>query len=467
MREAVIADLQVLAPNVEVVIKPASWMKKIDFVNRIILDNNVMISLLGEQGSGKTTFANVLKTSLPSQVIPYTISVPSTFDETRFLEMLSTLLGSKGPQTFAHFVAQRNDQKLHTLLIIDDAHHLSPECIENCLKALQQQGSSGFFHVFLISNFSLITVLNTFAQAEYKDMIHSIEVGPLTESETKSYVQQRLQSRHSVVKGITDERVNQFYTLTGGHLLEINRQMARFFNVKTTGLTGNKRLFRHLSVAVGVLLAITGTAFLWNAQSDLMVPTQLVQQQVPTVQYIVNGLPEVQIEGDYSSDIPAYYVASVRQSINATPLHAGELVGDEENDKQVNSMVIVDKVIVAPKVLLKHALVIQKSKSIVVAHSISKPKLKSVKLKPLIEQTYFTIQLLASHRKDELNRFIQLHHMNGKARVRLTKRAGVDWYVLTIGEYAKRETAKQAVSHLPKDIVAFRPWVRPIGDLKG
>ena len=466
MRDAALIDLKVLAPTAEEVFKPASWMKKIDFVKRIILDNNVMISLLGEQNSGKTTFANVLKESLPPQINSYMISATPSFEPVVFLKQLDSLLGSKGEPTLSNFVAHSLEQKSHTLLIIDDAHHLSPEFIEGILREIQKQGVSAYFHVFMISNFSLIAVLNKFAQETYKDMIHSIEVGPLTEIETKSYLVRHLFLLKGLENLITDERVKQFYKLTEGHLLEINRQMTPFLSDKTKKTAGNDMLFRRLSVAAGVLLATTGTAYLWNTQSNFSAPTQLLSQQTPPLQEIVNGIAVSQAESNLTSDIPSYDVASIRHKILATPLHAGELAGNDKDEVHGESLVIMDKVIVAPRVLEKHAPLIKKSLKVAI-HAALKPKITSVKLKPLIDQTYFTIQLLASHKKDELERFIERHHIQGKAKVHSTKRQGTVWYVLTVGEYAKRETAKQAVTHLPKDIAQFKPWVRPLADLKG
>ena len=51
-------------------------------------------------------------------------------------------------------------------------------------------------------------------------------------------------------------------------------------------------------------------------------------------------------------------------------------------------------------------------------------------------------------------------------KINLTKRNGNDWYVLTLGEFRKREQAQDAVKHLPVKLVQLNPWIRQIGQLK-
>ncbi len=462
MSNEAINTVSVKAPAVKVVFKPVSWLKKIDFVKRLVLDNNILISLIGEPGRGKTTFATLLQESLPPQIMPYKIPVSPLFDREIFLQQLSVLLTGSDGQSISGFIAESNEKKQHTLLIIDDAHHLSADFIEEILFELKKQGSSGYFHVFMISDFSLVSILTDLAEEKYKDMIHSIEVGPLNESEIKTYVLQNLLLFRGVDKIISDERAKQFLQLTQGHLLEINREMAAFFSDLTILPSSQKPvLFNKMSVAAGVFLSIVGAAYFLQSKPLELPSTQLVKQQGPQL----NALPVAQIEKNSSSDVPAYYVAAVRQEILPTPLHREKLVETSINDaSDLPSMVIMDKVVVAPKVIVQHnSLPIEKSKPVPVRSLAS---LNSVKLKPLVEQSRYTIQLIASHKRDELRRFIQLHHIKGKTQVRLTKRKGTVWYVLTMGEYSKRQHAKQAVSHLPKDIVQFKPWVRLVSDLK-
>lgn len=470
MKDGKAQVLPEIAEPTRVLFKPHSWLTKIEFIKRLIVENNVLIALMGEQGGGKTTFANILHLELGSKIRSFVVTAGPLFEETVFLKQLAVLFNVDGTPSISKIVAKSNELQSHVLLIIDDAHYLSATFIEEILKEIQQQGSKAYFHSCLASNFSLKTTLNGLAQHRFKDMIHSVELGPLTESETKAYLVQRLLPLKGAEKVITDERLKLFYQLTEGHLVDINRQMVKFFSNNTPKASPNNRLFRGVGIAASVALAVIGAAYILQSK-DVPTVEMHVAIQAPETQI---NLPLEEKELVLSSEIPAYVVAAMQQHILATPLRRSELALMDEEDAaaaQNESMPIIDKVVVAPKTVQQQPAKPQsnpigKSTSIVAKKS-SKGIKKAAIIKPIVEQSRYTIQLLASHNKGELERFVQVHHMHGKIRLHRILRQGTVWYVLTLGEYAQRQQAKAAVNHLPKDIVQFKPWVRSTADLKG
>ena len=144
---------------------------------------------------------------------------------------------------------------------------------------------------------------------------------------------------------------------------------------------------------------------------------------------------------------------------------------DEDDGTSTNDLVVMDKVVVVPKIVHHHANeapapVAQAAKVTPTAPKVSKAISKAVIIKPVLEQSRFTIQLLASHNMAELKRFAEAHHFNGKTTIRTTLRQGTVWYVLTLGEYSKREYAKDAANHLTQGNAQLKPWVRSLADLK-
>ncbi len=447
----------------KVILKPVSWLAKSELIKHLVLNNNVLISLLGEKNSGKTTFANLLKTDLSPQIKSRVIAANAVFNQEDFLQQLGVLLNIGGEPSLSNIVAQMNEQQSHQLLIIDDAHYLSEAFIEDILNALQQQGDSGYFHVCLVSGFSLVPTLNKLAETQYTDMIHSIELGTLSEGETKAYVVQNVLPQLNAM--ITDDRIKQFYQLTEGRMAGINRQMADFFSSEVVRPSRHGILFRQVSIAAGVFIAATGLSYLVLSQGFQSPPAQLVSLESP-----LQDKPEVSLDPVLSSDIPAYHASATRQEVQPTPLRRIELAALDDEDSRLNeSLVVVDKVVVAPKVLSPQSEqkpAPTKKSTAAAARGATKQTIKKAFLKPVVEQSHYTIQLLASQNWTKLKSFAQAHHFDGKARVRRMIRQGSVWYVLTLGEYPQRQLAVQAIHHLPKDVIQFKPWVRTLADLK-
>ena len=436
-------------------LQPASWLLTASNIKRLSFDNHPMFVVLGEKSCGKTIFSNLLQSILGPEIKVFSVAVGPLFNRAFFLDQLKVLFGLEGTCSLAHLIAKTNEAQQHQLLIIDDAHFLSAVFIEEILGELQQLSGNNYFHVCLVSDFLLAPILNRLEKDSYKGMVDTFELGALSEGETKSYVLQNLSPGQSVEKIVTDDLVRQFYQLTAGHLANINLQMHYFFKNNARTSLRNDNFLRRMTIAAGALCVGIGVNYVWHSQDFQSVLIAFLNQAPPSAA-IANAIPLPQIEPVYQSEIPSYQLASTQQVLLPTPLRRADLVAMDEEDSGVDgSLVVMDKVVVAPKVIQP------KTKS-TTDHEVTSPLSGA---HPSVLGNRFTIQLLASHSKNELFRFAALHHLNGKTKVRTARREGVLWYILTLGEYSERESAKNVVNHLPKDIEQFKPWVRTIADL--
>ena len=434
---------------------PNSWQTTIDFIKYLALENNVMPVILGEQGSGKTAFSHLLHAELNPHMQTYMIAGGPLFNRVFFLQQLKDVLGIVDEFSLTKLIHLKNEQKSHMLLIIDDAQFLATDFIEELLRELRQQGSTGYFHVCLISDFSLVPILNKLAEETFKDAIHSIELGALSESETKTYLLQHLAMRNNVEKLVTDARVKLFYQLTAGHFMDIHRQMIGFFgDLKVPSKQGQFRW----PMAVSLVVLVT-TGYILTTKYYLTSPTL---NQAVIVANADKKTIHSQVEPLLLSSIPSYEWGALRQAIVATPIRRADLIVASEEDETMpmESMGVVDKVIVAPKIMSTKE---GKIKSVPV---VPAEKKKISTAAPSIETNLFTIQLLASHNKKKLQYFANAHHLKGKVQLRRSLNQGVAWYVLTLGEYSQRQLAQEAANKLPKEIVNYKPWVRAIADFK-
>jgi DamX protein len=442
-------------------LKPSSWLTTIEFVKRLTFDNNILVAVLGEKGSGKTCFTNLLHEELKPYLKSYLMKPGHLFNRGIFLQQMKEQLGVDDDLSLSNFIAKINQQQEHVLLIIDDAQYLSGLFIEEILGELHRQENRCYFHVCLASDYSLVTVLNGLARNVYKNIVHSIELGPLSESETKQYVLDRNFMRQNVDKIITDVRVKQFYQLTAGHLADINRQMTYFFRNKAGKPFQNDQIVRHLAVAAGILIVLLGASHVWRSQDFQSILTAWLNQS-PSIQ--INS-PLVAVSSpeslpEYTSKIPTFEEAAIREEIQATPIRRADLIGMEQDSASNEFQPIVDKVIVAPKIIRQEK--VERTK----VNTSDKPIQKPVLVRALVEKSYYTIQILAGHNKEGLKEFIKKHGLVGKVTLRHTLLKGKDWYVITLGEYKTRQNATAAFKSLPKDVAELKPWVRLLGDLK-
>ncbi len=451
-----------IAPKV--VLKPASWLLNFEAIKALVFKNNVLFSLSGKEDSGKSTFAGLLIEALAPTIQTTFITTSPLFNRSSFLQQLGGLLQSSGEPSIEHFIEQSTENGKHTLVVIDDAHYLTMDFIEDILKALQKEGAQCFFHVCLVSSLALLPGLHQLAQQAYQDMVHTIDLGALNESETKTYVIQNMLPLPNAENIITDERVKEFYTLTEGRIVEINQRMAGFFSYHSSQHQPKTRSFRYVTMSLGIFLVATGMVYLWMSQGLMSPPAQFAQAEA-----LMEAEEQPPAEIALNSVIPTYDLAATRQTLEVTSLQPLHLQAEEDDEIAPHeTKALVDKVIVTPKTIqpksqMKEANPNQLAK----VNSVKKmPKAEKKIIEAAVKQTRYTVQLMAGHNQNVLKRFAALHHLTGKTKIRRMKNNGGIWYVLTFGEYPNSITAKKAAEHLPKEIAQYKPWVRTITDSK-
>src|SRR5471030_1143695 len=75
--------------------------------------------------------------------------------------------------------------------------------------------------------------------------------------------------------------------------------------------------------------------------------------------------------------------------------------------------------------------------------------------------SHFTLQLSGASQSNSLNAFAKQAGLKNYL-VYQTSRDGKPWYVLVSGNYASSAEAKSAISSLPADVQAKKPWVKPV-----
>lgn len=467
--------------------KPSSWLTKIDFINHLILFNNVLITILSEKNGGKSSFSTLLQSNLDQQIKSVSMTIQPPCDREELINNIATQLHLiNNEQTdFASIVAQVNERRAHVLLLIDDAQNLPESLIKEVMLAIKNQDSFSFFHLCLISDYSLVATLNALAADQFNNLIHTIEVGPLNESETRTYVLQRAMAAHLINKPLTDNQLKQFFQQTKGHLAKINNNLESFVLKCATQKKSSKSLILKRTSLVVIAAFIMGGAYFYfdridnnHSISDLLQASANFQHSELSKQ----DLPKQQV---YSEQLESYIAswqdASTRQLVHYE-LPKKQVLDDlDDPEDNTNTVALVDKVVVIPTIKIKQpeeqpvaaeaqevlesslvAIKMPEHKEIVV----DKPVV-NVAQKPAAKLTTagYTIQIVASHNISDIHLFRKNHNLIDKTKIRHFTNAKGKWYILTIGDYDNRNQAQTKVKELPTHLAKLKPWIRPVSGL--
>lgn len=467
--------------------KPGSWLAKIDFINHLVLLNNVLIAVLAEKEGGKSSFNTLLQNNLDQQIKAISLSANPSFDREQLISDVATQLHLNYDEqtTIESLVAQVNEHKSHVLLIIDDAQNVSEPIIKEAMLAIKNQGNFGFFHLCLISDYSVLATLNDLAEDEFNNLIHTIEVSSLNESETRTYVLQRAMGARLINKPLTDNQYKQFYQLTKGNVAKINSSLESFISKCSIQMKNNKRVaLKRTSMLLSAAL-ITGISYLYISNEQYGDTTSNgVSSSLTQLPNSVDKIKENAVQSEQLiSQIASWQEGSTRQLVEFA-LPKKQLLDDHLDDDNSNIMAIVDKVVYIPSIkvnnrisnndapitkLKENAKLIQLGalQSVTQSLHVADAKKNKQQNNQVVKNAVgrYTIQLVASHKKSDIHRFRKNNKLFSNTKLRHFTNQNGTWYVLTYGEYTSRNQAIIAINKFPSALVKMNPWIRPVSGL--
>jgi septal ring-binding cell division protein DamX len=449
--------------------KPSSWLINIDFINHLVLFNNVLTVVLAENKGGKTSFINILQERLDLQIKSCIIKAQAPCDKGELVQTVSNAFHLKvdadKPMDMHSLVKQLNERKAHALLIIDDAHFLTEAWLKEMMEAIQQQEESSFFHLCLVSDFSIVASLNRLATTDTTQLIHTIELGSLTLNETKTYVIQTMASNRQADIAYSDDELNQLYKKTGGCLAKINGQLKTFMPGSAKFLVKKSAFaMKSKALAVSAAFMVVGSSMLLFSQHKQVTnpTTQTLAQSSVTDNSIVHLQEPV-----FQSEIAQFDQGAIRQLVQKEMPKKQMLTKFDVKDfnNVTRDKVEIDKPVTVPKINILEALhVTQKDASIIQPISQNMSEIPSSP-KNTVTQGY-TIQLQASPNLLDIKKFIDRYQLKENYFIRQVTIKSDTWYILTWGNYNKLSDAQSAVRDLSPEFLRFKPWIRGTAHLK-
>ncbi|TAL59101.1 MAG: hypothetical protein EPN84_11875 [Legionella sp.] len=504
MKDGMIQLDSAAATQPRILFKPTSWLAKVDFINHLILFNNLLITILSEKEGGKTCFSTLLQNNLDQQIKSIALTLNPTCTREQLITDLNAQLhlNADAATNVAGIVTQINERKAHVLLVIDNAQYLPEAFIEEIMQGIKGQEDFGFFHVCLVSDHSIVATLNHLAVNQFNNLIHTVEIGPLNESETRTYVLQRAMNARLINRPLTDAQFKEFYQLTKGNLAKINKELEPFINNCSTPQKVKKLInLKKASMAVSAA-AVAAISYMYfdSLYQDPITPrtiTAVVHQRLGNL--FDRTRASLAQNKPLESDIPSWLDSSKHQFVRvALPkkeyLTEDEYLPEEQMEEEINTVAVLDKVLVIPKIKPQKDIAefermaaadsvanaarkfAENEQKLQLAANQAKEEAKQAAVQQVStpvqsvakqenKEGVYTIQLAASHKAGEVEHFKNSNKLLAETKVRHFTNEKGTWYVLTLGEYTTRSQATSEVNKLPPALAKLNPWVRPINGL--
>lgn len=187
------------------------------------------IVLTGEVGTGKTLLVRCLLDYLKKNEITYAYVFDPCLSPLEFLQFIATDLGlassGRNKAEILHglgtYLIERHQKKQTTVLVVDEAHLLVPEVLEEIrLLTNLETSQDKLLQIILAGQPELDQKLDSFALRQLKQRIAlRSQLGPLDEQETTGYILRRLEGAGANSRAKTlfpDETIAKVYFCSHG-----------------------------------------------------------------------------------------------------------------------------------------------------------------------------------------------------------------------------------------------------------
>jgi len=190
-----------LTPDPSFLFLPPKHREALAGLTYAVLERKGFVVLTGDAGTGKTTLINSVFTRLPAERVESSIILNPTLSVSEFLESvlldfdIQDVPASKAQRLWKlqEFLARTHHQGRYAVLVIDEAHKLSHEVLEEIrLLGNFESASEKFLQVLMLGQSELDNHLNRHDLRQFKQRIGlRLYIDPLNASEVQQYIRFR------------------------------------------------------------------------------------------------------------------------------------------------------------------------------------------------------------------------------------------------------------------------------------
>jgi general secretion pathway protein A len=187
-----------LTPDPAFLFLPPKHREALAGLTYSILERKGFVVLTGDAGTGKTTLINSVLSRLPADRLESSIVLNPTLTPSEFLESvlldfdIADVPASKAQRLWKlqEFLARTHHQNRFAVIVIDEAHKLSPEVLEEIrLLGNFESASEKFLQILLLGQSELDDLLKRQDLRQFKQRIAlRLYIDPLSPSETCQYI---------------------------------------------------------------------------------------------------------------------------------------------------------------------------------------------------------------------------------------------------------------------------------------
>ncbi|MCO6440041.1 MAG: SPOR domain-containing protein [Nitrococcus mobilis] len=458
----------------------------------LLQSSNRVVILSGPAGVGRTAFLRQIAAMDPDELDCCVLDGSPQLHVVNIVKMLAMRMGASevahDPDTLAARLRQAEASGYRPALLIDDAHRLEENMIKGLLllrEALAKVGAR--LPILLAAPTGADNTLRqlTAALAE-QDERSEIVLPAFTEAQTASYIEQSLAAAGEHTGELLSIRQKQqIHEQTGGIAALINQETTRLLsdtarkrNPARPSLRRSRRLYA--GVAAGVILLAGGlllTRYLTTTTESpegmpLALPSHPASAPAdPLAQAGGVGTDKAATLSDQPltarPESPSAPEKAPAPGVGSAPSAAAPTFVQKSDAEPEQAAPQTDPPTPTPdrsnqrQEAENPTNVAMRSPAPTVASKLREDWLAGR------AGDHYTIQLIAGHQKQTLERFLEQHPLvEGKTHVVQARRQGRAWHVLITGDYPSREAARNALRRLPRALRDNGSWVRSFASLR-
>ena len=466
-----------------------------------------LVSVLGEAGVGKTALVcqAVLELQETAQCCVLQSSVMLTVEEV--LEQLISQLGlfvSDGASVDEMIAVVHQYQPVglqqRVVIVVDDAHHLNSAVLALFVRLLQEQ-STGYLHVLLVGDSSLLLRLDELDKGEV--LVYDIPLCPFSVDELEYYLSFKLAAVGYQGAELFDyDMLSTIWRETRGIPASVNRAANTLLMNRVAVEDEGTRLglpIAYMAILVVLLAALIMALFYMDdeplpqqSEPDALLSESGVSDE--SGKALITNEPSVVLEGatvflpkpnqESTGGQPVDVTAVSEESIAIAPasapvpLQENALQGDAVTEKPpvlaIDDSVNDEPVSSIENVSEPVANVVPSPADVQSSSALVAPKESVVSRQLTVDEEAvlfwpkesYTLQVMAAGQLSGVKRFVSAQPNSRLLRIVRFERNGAPWYSVLVGVYDDVASARQAIAALPKSQSSAKPWPRKISDVQ-